>query len=150
MFIAISTISILTITCLLWLLNRILPFKICPICAGVAVTWLWILTGIYFSLLDAEGWKLIAAIAMGGSVVGVAYQIEKRLPPNRSLLLWKTFFITAGFAAVYSLISFWWAGLIVAATLLAVFILKFLAEPQGRAAKNKRVEELENKMKDCC
>lgn len=169
MLIAITTISILAITGLVWLFNRILPFRICPICAGVSGTWLWILAGIYLGLLEAEGWKLIAAIAMGGSIVGIAYQIEKRLPSNRSPLLWKTLFVPAGFIAVYSAISAfaedsadkssWWTAFIVITTLLIIMALRFTEEPRSRAAKSdkavhlersRKVEELEKKMKNCC
>lgn len=166
MLIAITAISILAITGLIWLFNRIMPFKICPICAGVSGTWLWILAGIYFGLLDSGSWSLIAAIAMGGSVVGIAYQIEKRLAYSASwriragkLLLWKTLFIPAGFVAVYSIISLVASpsgpslliAFIIVMTLLVIMTLRFIREPRFRAFKgDKAVEKLEKKMKNCC
>lgn len=150
MLIVITTISILAITCLVLLANRILPFKICPICVGVSGTWLWILFGIYIGLLEAESWKLVAAIAMGGSVVGIAYQIEKRLPPNRSLLLWKMLFIPAGFAAAYGILSYRRDTFFAAVIFLVILTLYFIEKPRRRPSNEKKLEELENKMKQCC
>lgn len=168
---AITAISILVITGLVSVLNRVpllrrgsgqalrsrlqrdlgQAFKVCPICAGVSVTWLWMLAGLYAGWLIAEGWRIAAAMAMGGSVVGIAYQIEKRLPPGRSPLLWKTFFIPAGFIAAYSLVSLWFVGFAVTSAFLVMFAWGFLREPQRRAAQGRHaVEELENKMKNCC
>jgi len=43
MFIVITTISIVAITGLVWGAKKILPFPVCPICAGVSGTWLWML-----------------------------------------------------------------------------------------------------------
>lgn len=148
MFIAITAISILTITGLVWLFNLVLPFKICPICTGVSGTWLWMLAA---KFLGYEIDLIIPAMLMGGSVVGIAYQIEKRLPLNRSPLLWKTLFIPAGFVAIYSIISSWWTVFIVIATILFIMALRFIEEPRSRAIKSdKAVEELRKKMKNCC
>lgn len=152
MFIAITTISIFAITGLIWLANRIQPpFKICPICAGVSGTWLWMLAG---KFLGYEVDLVMLALLMGGSVVGIAYQIEKRLPSNRSPLLWKTLFIPTGFIAVYSVISSWWLVFIVLAAFLIVLALVFTEQEKSNKAtattQNPKVEELEKKMKNCC
>ena len=151
MFIAVVTISIFAITGFIWPLNRILLFKICPICAGVSGTWLWMLAA---KFLGYEIDMLILAMLMGGSVVGIAYQIEKHLPSNHSPLLWKTLFIPFGFVAVYSVILSWWLVFIVLATILATLALIFTEQKKSDKAtfakKSSRVEELENKMKNCC
>lgn len=144
----IAAISILAITGLVWLLNRILPFKICPTCAGVSGTWLWMLAARFLGFgID----PLVLAILMAGSVVGIAYQIEKRLTPNQSTLLWKTLFITVGFVAVYTLILSWWAMSVVIVFLLVILTLKFTRRFYLQKPENKKVvEELENKMENCC
>lgn len=150
MSITIPTISILAITGLIWLTNRILPFKICPICAGVSGTWLWMLAA---RILGYEIEVIILAMLMGGSVVGIAYQIEKRLPSNRSPLLWKTLFIPAGFIAVYSLLSSWWPAFIAAAILIAILIIQFTKGDGNEIVgpkQNQQVEELKKKLNDCC
>ncbi len=148
MFLAITTISIFTITGLVWLLNRILPFKICPICAGVSGTWLWMIAA---KFLGYEIDLVIPAMLMGGSVVGIAYQVEKRLPDGLSPLLWKTLFIPAGFIAVYSIITSWWALFIAGTIILIITVLIFTKKPRTSTVKNdEAVEELKKKMKNCC
>src|SRR3989344_5708336 len=154
MFITVATTSILAITGLVWLFNIVLPFKICPICAGVSGTWLWMLA---VKFLGYEIDMIVPAMLMGGSVVGIAYQIEKRLPPGRSPILWKTLFIPAGFVTVYGAVSSWWAVFVVSAALLIILALRFtkgLRRPKGsktaHSEQNQKVEELEKKMKDCC
>jgi len=114
MVIVTATISILVITTLVWFLNKVLSRKVCPICAGVAGTWIWMLIGILTNQLSVISYQLLVGILMGGSVVGIAYQLEKRLSAGsagwRTPLLWKILFIPIGFAAVYSLLfvaGFW-------------------------------------------
>lgn len=145
MFIIITIISIVAITGLVWAAGKILTFKVCPICAGVSGTWIWMLIARF---LGYEIELIILAILMGGSVVGIAYQIEKRLPPNRSPLLWKTFFIPAGFVAVYSIISSWWFAFIVLAILLVILAFRFTE--REKSTQNSRVDDLEKEMENCC
>lgn len=148
MLITLTTILILTIAGIIWLVNRILPFEICPICAGVFGTW--------FGLLVAQviGYNIdmiIPAILMGGSVVGMAYQIEKRLPFNRSSLFWKIIFIPAGFIVVYSLLIKQWVTAFILIILLILFVIFFFsAGKKNKSEINEKVEELKDKMKSCC
>lgn len=148
MFLLITILSILTITGFVWLFGRFLSFKICPICAGVSGTWLWMF-GARF--LGYEIDVIFLAMLMGGSVVGIAYQIEKRLSANHSPLLWKTLFISGGFIAVYGIITSWWTISIPAVLVLIIMALAFTGRPHSAVTKNdKAVEELEKKMKNCC
>lgn len=152
MEIIIALISILVISGLVWLVNKAFPVQICPICAGVSATWLLILTGAALGFLEARTWLLLAGILMGGSVTGIAYQAEKRLPAGRSALAWKVFFIPLGFAAVYSLLQFWWlifAGLSLALTAGAALFFYGRQVPASEA-RRKQVESLKAKMEDCC
>lgn len=142
----IATISILGITALVWLANRVRIFRVCPICAGVAGTWLWMLAA---RALGYEVDSIALAMLMGGSVVGIAYQMEKRLPQGRSPLLWKSLFIPASFVAAYGAISSWWILFVVTAILLVILAWKFVEKPHN-SVRNKKVEELEKKMKNCC
>src|SRR3989344_2309817 len=108
MVIVTATISILVITTLVWFLNKVLSRKVCPICAGVAGTWIWMLIGILTNQLSVISYQLLVGILMGGSVVGIAYQLEKRLSAGsagwRAPPLWQILFFSIGFAAVYSLL----------------------------------------------
>jgi len=159
MLIFITIISILVITFAVWIINKILPFRVCPICTGVSLTWLWLIAAYFFGYhIDL----LIPAILMGGSVVGIAYQIEKRLPLPDTQLLWKTLFIPTGFITVYSFIRGWWEiffGSI--GTLILLFII-FLWYPHLKGKKGKdiktfpsenqknQIRGLEKKMEECC
>lgn len=150
MIIIIAITSIPVITGFVWFANKIFSFNICPICAGVAGTWLWILAEMYVGSLKAENWQLAAAMLMGGTVVGVAYRIEKKLPPFRSQLLWKTIFIPFGFAAAYNVLLRQWGMTFVFLALLSLFSFILLSSRQNNKTSNEAVEQLKEKMKDCC
>lgn len=145
-FIAVA--SIFLITLVVWLTNRILPFKVCSICVAVAGTWMWML-GAY--LLGFPVDLFVPAILMGGSVVGIAYQVGKHLPQRRSHLLWESLFTPVGFFAVWSLLSFWWLGFWGAIALSLLIVVAFLSPPKRLSLKeNEKVKELKEKMKECC
>ena len=88
---------------------------------------------------------------MGGSIVGIAYQVDKRLSAGSSQLLFKSLFIPAGFFSVWALLTFAWAwlaaGIAISVAVLAVFLL-LLKIPLKQ--QQQKVKELEEKMKDCC
>ena len=143
--IAIVTASMFSFTALTWTANRFLPFRVCPICAGVSATWLWMIVARSFGY---EIDPILLATLMGGSVVGVAHAAEHRMRSHYSPLLWKALFIPAGFAAVYGIVSYSWIIIAAAAARIVVLIWRFLADEGEK--RNKTVEELEKKMKDCC
>ncbi|MBI2035972.1 MAG: hypothetical protein HYT12_04835 [Candidatus Liptonbacteria bacterium] len=149
MNILVATASILVITILMWFTNKILPLKVCPICAGVSLTWLWMLIGLYANQLSTIHYQLITAILMGGSVVGIAYRLEKYLR-GVPALAFKIFFIPAGFVAAYSLINFWWITFAIIAGFLGIASLLAIRGISHKKSDNKTVEELESKMKGCC
>lgn len=147
MLILITIISILSIAGAAWLFGRLSGFKVCPICAGVSATWLWMLAA------DALGYPIdmaVPAMLLGGSVVGIAYQVEKRLTPSHSALLWKLIFIPLGFLAAYALLMRWIGTFAVLAVLLLAAAYAFLAGPGTKPRDPKQVKELEEKMKQCC
>ncbi len=150
MLITITIASILGITAFVRLVNRVLPLRICPICAGVSGTWLGLIAA-YFLGYPID--LIIPALLMGGSVVGIAYQLEKKLLAEsagwRSPLLWKMLFIPAGFVAAYGILVQQWSILIAALIFLLWLSFLFIA-PRTNVNKNKKVEELEEKMKNCC
>lgn len=151
MAIILVVVSILVITVAVWLANRFLPIKICPICAGVSLTWFWMLLGILTERLAVAGFQLPIAILMGGSIVGIAYQLEKKLPPGRSPLLWKASFIPVGFAAVFEVLNFHWGILTAIGVLISFIVLLFFwFGGKDHALSNKTVEKLEKEMEQCC
>lgn len=151
----ITIVSILTLTGVMYLANRVLGFRICPICAGVSGTWIWIIFGMFADILPASSFNLIAALLMGGSVVGIAYQMEKLRPLHDAsagkLLLWKTLFIPTGFALVYFALTRTWGAMAVALAVLAAILVRFFGWRKKETARSdESVAELEEKMKKCC
>src|SRR3989344_2100490 len=98
----IAILSILLLTLIVWVINKKLPKQICPICAGVTLTWLWMLLGMGFGLLSVSRYEFLVAILMGASIGGIVTELKK-------------------------------------------IFLKFRNKGEG---KNKKVESLENKLKN--
>lgn len=73
----IATLSILALTLLVWLFNKIFILKICPICAGVTLTWLWMLFGMWLGFLSVFGYEFITAVLMGASIGGIITELKK-------------------------------------------------------------------------
>ena len=147
MTIFLAIISIFGLTLAAWVLKNFSPVPVCAICVGVSGTWIWLL------LIQQFGYHidvLVPAILMGGSVVGLAYQGEKRIPDGQSALLWKTLFLPFGFLAVYSVFVAWWfvlLGAVLGMSLLAFF---FLSSSRQTRHDHKTIKTLEEKMKQCC
>mgnify|MGYP001558456818 CR=1 FL=1 len=72
-----AILSITIITLLMYLINKYSKLKICPICAGVTLTWAWLLAGMWFGLLSVDKYELITAILMGASIGGVVNELKK-------------------------------------------------------------------------
>lgn len=136
MEIYIALVSILAITVLVWLADKILPFNVCPICAGVSLTWLWMLTARF---LGYEANQMILAMLMGASVVGFAFQFS----------LLKVIFIPIGFVVVYAILTDWWEAAVISLIFagLSVLLSKSLLT---KSSNNPKVNDLINKMKNCC
>lgn len=145
--ILVTIASILALTGLVWTLQRLTSAALCPICLGVGGTWAWMLVARALGLaVDPT----MLAILMGGSVAGVAYLIEKRLPPQRSALLWKTIFIPLGFVAAYALAVSLWAVLAASVTALTLLTAYFLHSSDAAAGQSEQINALTEKMKNCC
>ncbi|TAL19275.1 hypothetical protein EPN90_03855 [Patescibacteria group bacterium] len=140
-----ALLSILAITGLAAVVRMYLPFRLCPICAGVSGTWAWMLVVRYFGVTVEPA---ILAMLLGGSVVGVTYQLEKRLPAGRSLVLFKALSIPAGFLLAYALIWNWWPVFFAGLLILAAVYFVFHRKPE--AGESQEVQDLEKKLKNCC
>ncbi|MBI4088985.1 hypothetical protein HY415_02725 [Candidatus Kaiserbacteria bacterium] len=145
MTIAIATASIIAIAGLIWLANRILPFAICPVCAGVFLTWVG-LVGAHFVGYQID--LIVPALLMGGSVVGIAYQLEKKFGVRT---LWKVFFIPVGFIAAYAILKEWWAAFLLAVAFLAAISARLLPAKDSTADSRKEATaDIKKKMENCC
>lgn len=146
----IATISsILAITVLSRFVGRILQFNVCPICAGVFLTWVG---QVALHFLGYQIDLTMPALLMGGSVVGIAYQIEKRRQNvgASGILLWKTLFIPAGFAAAYGMLAEQWTTFLSAFAflLLVWFLFSYKNEPPGSLKET--VEKIKREITNCC
>lgn len=139
--------SVWAIAILAWTARKRLPFPLCPICLGVGGTWLW-MAGARFGGLAVD--PAMLAVLLGGSAVGVAYALEKRLPPGRSPVLWKSLFIPTGFVAAYGVAVPHWPALAAGVAALALLALVFLASKRDARANSAAVESIEEQMKRCC
>lgn len=139
---------IVAITALVWLAQKAIPLGICPICAGVSGTWIW------FFVARLAGFAAdpnVMALLMGGTVVGVAYTLEKRMPASRSTLLWKTIFIPLGFGAMFALLNYAWVMFAALFATLVIFAGLFLRYNKLlRGEHDHAISDLEEKMKNCC
>ncbi len=142
------------ITALVASLRRLLPFSrcvmaLCAICAGVFLTWTWLLVAMFIGYsIDVR----IPAILMGGSIVGIAYQAGRFLPITRSELLWKALFIPVGFALVFTVLDRAWSMMSITLLAIASIVIWFFIPwiTPLRSAHVGRVESLKEKMKQCC
>ena len=155
MIIIFTLISIWALTGLAYIVRRFTPLKVCPICAGVSLTWVWMLVATLTGQLPITDYRLPIAILMGGSVVGLAYQIEKHLVSRKAswgtLLLWKTLFIPVGFAAIWGVLAqTWWLAL-AGVVACGVLTWAFLRRPAPlRGEEKQKVAALEKEMENCC
>ena len=146
----IATYSILLLTVAVWILGRISPIKVCPICAGVSLTWLWLLVGLSLERLPIIDYQLPTVLLMGGTVVGLAFKLESLINPS-FLLVWKAAFIILGFAGAYSLIINQWLYFFLFLFGAAVTVLLFKNRGlENRSSENESAKQLEEKMKHCC
>jgi len=146
MLITITMFSILIVSALVWLANRILSLAVCPVCAGVFLTWVGLTVAHFLGYqMDLE----IPALLMGGSVVGIAYQLEKksRNLSADAMFLWKTVFILVGFIAAYGILEELWAVFLIAITLL-LLLSQLLVGSAG--TRREAASDLEKKMEGCC
>ncbi len=143
-----ALISILAIAGIAALFRARTTLALCPICVGTAATWVWMLMAYYLGYsVDPRA----IALLLGGSVVGIAYRLEKNLGPKKSPAIWKITFIPMGFAFGYALLgkNILWSLVLGAIALgVGVWFVQPGAPRHGREKQS--VQTLEKKMEDCC
>ena len=152
-----TLILFISITGIVLGLNRFLPFRICPICAGVSSTWLLLTAASLAGYINGEVFQPFILLLMGGSVVGIAYQGEKSLDwAGRNTLVWKLAVIAIGmplasWAAAGACIKVLSVEVIVLALLTYLFFVKRGGKTaEEMKAKTSGASKLEEMLKDCC
>lgn len=142
-----ALISIAVLTAVAVLITIFTRAKICALCAGVSLTWVWLLVARWLGyFID----PVVLGMLMGGSVVGSMYKIDKRAASGTSII-WKLSFVLFGFSLVYSVLmsQFIIAGLLAVAEFFALGLgLGWFASKN--ASQNERRSNLLEKMKNCC
>jgi len=133
---------------LAWLAGKVSSrVPICPVCVGVAGTWLWMIAA------RLGGYAVdttLLGILLGASVVGFAQAIETRLPHGRSPLLWKALALPVGIAAAAGLAGEHWSLAGAAGAALAALTALFLRQQRADKSDSAAVAQLEERMKKCC
>lgn len=89
----------------------------------------------------------VIGLLMGGSPVGIAYVLEKKLPEGRSPIWWKFFAIPPGFALMYGLLTASMPWVVGSAVFLASIAAVFFRKHSGG---NTRVAQMEKSLEHCC
>lgn len=141
----VTLVSIVALASLAGLLRRT-SLRLCPICTGVSLTWIWQLL-----VWRQTGWGdlILLGILMGGSVVGLVYTTERKLNKPSLGIWWKAILIPLGFMVVYGILASFW--LISSAALGMGLVMAFtLRSKKSTAPVSKEARALEEKMKKCC
>jgi len=155
-----ALLFVVAITAIVWFLNRLLPFKICPICVGVSLTWIGLTAGLLSGNLASSNYMIPIAMLMGATVVGIAYQGEKALGMSgNTLWRWKVPVIVGGLGIAYWLfISMSWTTLVIELVILLGLTIMFFVLPgrtslQGKENTDRdpdRMKKLVDDMESCC
>lgn len=144
---------VVLITVIFMTLNKSLPFKICPICAGVSGSWLILTAGIVLGRWSGD-YKLPIAMLMGGTVVGIAFQGEAKFDwAKKSIYMWKAPVIILGMLLAYWLFNNMSPVTMVAEILFLSSLVYYLFIKSSRSSRHgddQHVTELEKKMEKCC
>lgn len=147
MLLLITIVSII----LLYFIVALSPLKVCAICTSVSLTWLGLLIT-YFLNIHQD--VLLIGILMGGSVVGVMYQLEKYFKNKKLTNFWfiRILLISFGFASVYLLLLNKWEELtwLVVLVILTSFSSLFFVKPQEIKKLNESESKLKEKLEHCC
>ena len=129
----IISIAIITLVFAYLFNKKIINF--CPICAGVAITWVIGLLGIYTNMSWAN--PVFVGLLMAGTIGALAEKYG-----NQKGLLWKSGIVLVGFPAVYYLASKNLAlGILFGACTLILILSAF---------KRKETTLKEDVFKNCC
>ena len=129
-----------------------MKINICPICVIVSGIWLILSAGVAWGYLASEQFMIPIAILMGGSVVGIAYQGEKKfIWASTHSLIWKIIIIFSGMPAAYLFVINLSKPLVVTEFILLIiiayfFFIKRLKQPGGLHT----ISQIEKQMEQCC
>ena len=143
----------LAIILAVYFLNRIMPSKICAVCAGISGTWLLATLGILIGLVSLEEYGLAILMLMGATVVGIANQGEKTFVfAQKSIWFWKIPSIIIGLPLFYWLFLNigWFTFGIEAILMLFLLYVFFIRKNHGQKKSGRETDELKKQLEECC
>src|SRR3989344_1296003 len=133
--------------------NKFLPFSVCAICAGVSGAWVLLSFAILTDLAQAAVYLSVITLLMGGTVVGIAYQAEKKFGWQGEKSFWLRFAIIAvGFYAAHVAVGSlsWPVFVFELAVLSALAYLFFVRRDASAGPHSPEAEKLEKELENCC
>ena len=133
--------------------NKFLPFSVCAICAGVSGAWVLLSFAILTDLAQAAVYLSVITLLMGGTVVGIAYQAEKKFGWQGEKSFWFRFAIIAvGFYAAHVAVGSlsWPAFVFELAVLSALAYLFFVRRDASAGPHSLEAGKLEKELENCC
>ena len=99
-YLSIVLIAIIVLFAIFIVIRSVFSVNVCALCASVSTTWIVLLVLLYTgSVID----PLLIGILMGGSIVGVMYFLEEKLP--EAYALFKLPFYVTLVVLVYGLLA---------------------------------------------
>ena len=154
MDIIIALILVAVITAGVKSVSRFLPFSVCALCAGVSGAWVLLSLAILTGAAPADLYLPVITLLMGGTVVGIAYQAEKKFGWRGEKAFWFRFaIIFVGFYAAHIAVGgFGWSVFTIELFVLATLAYLFFIRQDGANLKSHsaKVEKLEKELENCC
>ncbi|MEK7567183.1 MAG: hypothetical protein AAB527_03570 [Patescibacteria group bacterium] len=135
--------------------NKFLPFSVCAFCAGVSGAWVFLSFAVLTGIAPAASYLPVITLLMGGTVVGIAYQAEKKFGWQGEKSFWLKFaIIVGGFYAGHIAAGGlnWITFTLELVALTTLVYLFFIRRSSGANSQihSAKVAELEEQMKNCC
>lgn len=139
--IALVLIGITVLFAILIALRSIFPLKVCALCGSVFLTWISLLV---LGYLGYEIPMVFVGILMGGSVTGVVYLLEQKIPARYKL------FKLPLYLTLISLAYFILEQTIVVEVAVVFLILWLLMALVYSYRNSKRLKKIGQKIIECC
>ena len=153
MDIIIALILVAVITISVKAVSRFLQLSVCPLCVGVSGTWFLLTFMVLAGFASADIYLDVITLLMGGTVVGIAYQAEKKFGWQGEKALWfKSAIIIVGFYAAHVAVGgLSWTVFTIELFVLATLAYLFFVRGGVVGKENSsNVEKLEKELENCC
>ena len=133
-------LSIAALTIIFWALFKARVVSVCPICAGVVMTWAAGIAALYYGVSWAN--PLLIGILMGASLGALADKYGSKFG-----LFWKSSVVLLGLPAIYFVIqrSFWKGVILIIAIGIVTLLSNLSNKKSGSGIKHKK-----DLFQDCC